>query len=141
MKKTEETPSFGGMLAAPVLCGLVLTLLAMLLGAALVRIGRLPQERIPVYTACALCFGCLTASLSAARRAPRNRLLCGLGAGAVLLGCLVALSLTWFSEPASPVRLAINAVLAAVSSFVGAFIGSRRRRKRKKRRKKHSKGG
>lgn len=133
MKKTDESLSLNRVLAFPVLTGLAVTLLAMLVGAFLVKLGRIGEGSIPAFAISALCLGELLTSFTAARRAPRSRLFWGLGAGAVLLLCLAALSLSWFSEPVNVPQLAFNAVISMAAALIGSFIGSRRRKKKKRR--------
>lgn len=133
MKKTEESPSLNRVLAFPVLVGLAAALLAMLLGAFLVKLGRAGMDSIPALAVSALCLGALLASFISARRAPRNRLFWGIGAGAAVLLCVALLSLFWFSEPVDLPQLAINAAAALLAACIGAFIGSRRRKKKKRR--------
>ncbi len=134
MKKTDEPLSLNRVLAFPVLTGLSAALLAMLLGAFLVKLGRVGMDRIPALAVSALCLGVLLAAFLAARSAPGNRLFWGIGAGAGVLLCVALLSLSWFSEPVSLPQLAVNAAAALLAAFLGAFIGSRRRRKKKRRR-------
>ena len=47
MKKTDESLSLNRVLAFPVLTGLAAALMAMLLGAFLVKLGRVGLDRIP----------------------------------------------------------------------------------------------
>ena len=133
MKKTDESLSLNRVLAFPVLTGLAAALLAMLLGAFLVKLGRVGLDRIPAFAVSSLCLGVLLAAFLSARRAPGNRLFWGIGAGAAVLLCIALLSLSWFSEPVSLPQLAVNSAVALLAAFLGAFIGSRRRRRKRRR--------
>lgn len=132
MKKTEESLSLNRVLAFPVLVGLAAALLFMLLGAFLVKAGRIGMDSVPAFAVTALCLGVLLASFLSARRAPRNRLFWGIGAGAAVWLCVALLSLSWFSEPVDLSQLAVNAAAALFASCLGGFIGSRRRKKKKR---------
>lgn len=134
MKKTEDSLPLNRVLAIPVLIGLAAALLIMLLGAFLVRLGRVGMDQIPAFAVAALCFGVLLAAFLSARHASGSRLFWGIGAGAAVLLCVALLSLSWFSEPVSLSQLAVNSAAALLAAFWGAFIGSRRRRRRRRRR-------
>lgn len=133
MKKTEDSLPLNRVLAFPILTGLAAVLLVMLLGAVLVKLGRVGMDQIPAFAVSALCFGVLLAAFLSARRASGSRLFWGLGAGAAVLLCIALLSLSWFSEPVSLSQLAVNSGTALLAAFLGAFIGSRRRRRRRRR--------
>ena len=133
MKKTEGAMPLDRVLAFPVLVGLAAALLGMLLGACAVKAGRADMGSIPALAVSALCLGALLASFLSARRAPRNRLFWGIGAGAAVLLCVALLSLSWFSEPVDLPQLAVNSAAALLAACLGAFAGSRRRKKKKRR--------
>ena len=133
MKKTDESLSLNRVLAFPVLTGLAAALLAMLLGALLVKLGRVGMDRIPALAVSSLCLGVLLAAFLSARRAAGSRLFWGIGAGAAVLLCTVVLSLSWFSEPASLPQIAVNSAVSLFAAFLGAFIGSRRRGRERRR--------
>lgn len=134
MKKTEDSPPLNRVLAFPVLFGLAAALLMMLLGALLVKLGRVGMDQIPAFAVASLCFGVLLAAFLSARRSTGSRLFWGIGAGAGVLLCVALLSLVWFSEPVSLSQIAVNSAAALLAAFLGAFIGSRRRRRRRHRR-------
>lgn len=134
MKKNDNTPAAGAVLGAAVLTGLIVTLLAMAACAAAVLLGGLDGASIGLMADVCLGLGSFSAAFSAARRAGGSRLIWGLGAGALLFGCLVILSLAWFGEPVRVLRLCINAALTVLCAAVGGALGAQQR-KRKKHRK------
>ncbi len=133
MKQNDVRPMAGFVLGASVLCGFVLTLLAMSLCALAVLMGRLPAEQIDLWADLCLAAGSLFAAFFAARHARTWQSLWGIGAGMILFGCLVLLSLAWFGEPVHVPRLLINAILALACAAGGGAIGAKRRRRRKHR--------
>lgn len=132
MKKAQSTASPGRVLAAPVLCGLVLALILMMAGAMAVNSGRLPGASIPVAALACVGAGAFLSALLAARAAPRGKLLWGLGSGGTLFLCLLVLSLVWVGEPVALLRIALNAAVVLLGSGVGGMLGASFRKKRHK---------
>ena len=134
MKKTDSASSPAVVLGFPVLVGFLATFLLLLIFAAAVYWGKAEQDLIVPMALTAIAVGCLAASFIAARRTDSNRFLWALAAGCCLLICLLLLSLVWVGQPISPVRIAINAADALISSCVGGLMGAGLRKKRKRRR-------
>ena len=134
MKKTDNTTSASKVLGFPILTGLVLTLVLMLVGAALVYGGKIDESFIPQIAIAILGLGGFLSALLAARRAPRSRLLWGLAAGGILFLCLLLLSLVWIGEPIRIARVVLVLAVTMVAGFAGGLASSnvkKRRRKRK----------
>lgn len=133
MKKTENT-SPGQSLGFPVLLGLGVALLLMAAGSLAVLSGKADPARIPVLALLCLALGSLCAAMTAARRAPKSRLVWGVAAGVALFVCLMALSLVWLGQPASLFRMGTNFAVSLAAACVGGALGAGM--KQKKRRKK-----
>lgn len=131
MKKTETAP-MGQVLGFPVLLGLGVTLLLMAAGSLLILSGKAESGQIPMLALGCLGLGCLCASFLAARRAVRSRLVWGVAAGAILFGCLAALSLAWLGEPVRLTRVLTNLAVSMAAAFLGGMLGAGMKRKKKK---------
>ncbi|WP_122790431.1 TIGR04086 family membrane protein [Intestinibacillus sp. Marseille-P6563] len=129
MKKVENAP-IGQILGFPVLFGLGATLILMAVGSFAVLSGKAEAGQVPMLTLVCLAIGDLCASMLAARRAARSRLLWGMAAGLVLFACLVVLSLVWLGQAISVPRVGINFAVTAVSSLCGGMLGASMKRKK-----------
>lgn len=132
MKKAESTASPVRVLAAPVLCGLIATLLFMLIGAMAVGAGRLSVELVPYAALVCIGAGSFLCSLLSARYANRSRFLWGLVGGGILFVLLFLLSLVWVGEPIAWLRVVLNAAVVLVLSFAGSVLGASIHKKKRR---------
>ena len=133
MKKTDNMPVAGVVLGSAVLIGLLVTLLLMAACAAGILIGQFSDAPVDGMACACLGAGALCAAFFAARSAGTGRFWWGLGAGAGLFACLIALSLAWFGEPIVLTRVMVNAGITVLCAAAGAVLGARQRKRRKHR--------
>lgn len=130
MKKAEQTASPGRVLVMPALCGLIVTLVLMLVGAWTVSSGRLNSSMIPLAAALCVAAGAFLSALLASRLAGRSRFLWGLAGGGVLFGLLLIISFLWVGQPVRLVRVAIVGAAVLALSCLGSILGASVRRKK-----------
>ena len=130
MRKTNDGRSPAGVLLPSAAAGLLLTLLAMLVGAVLLHRRVLPENGTAPYALAALALGTLLAGWMAAKRAPGRKLFWALGAGLVVFLVLLAAGLLLRAQPIDLVSTAASLLCALAASALGGFAGANMRRKK-----------